>query len=154
MSDQGHLRRLSQVWDGQPLYFITTCVALRREVLANPAAHAILRREWAGLKDRHGWAVGRYVIMPDHVHFMAMPSSAGAKRLHLAVGRWKEWTARALLRMTGASAPFWQAEFFDHVLRSAESRSEKWSYIRQNPVRAGLVARAEDWPYAGAIDFE
>ena len=42
----------------------------------------------------------------------------------------------------------WQAGFFDHVLRSDESRSEKWEYIRMNPVRAGLVEEADDWPYA------
>jgi len=45
--------------------------------------------------------------------------------------------------------PIWQAEFFDHVLRSAHSYDQKWVYVRENPVRAGLVARPEDWPHAG-----
>ena len=45
----------------------------------------------------------------------------------------------------------WQRSFFDHVLRSNESYSEKWNYVRDNPVRAGLVANAADWPYAGEI---
>jgi hypothetical protein len=40
------------------------------------------------------------------------------------------------------------------VLRSSASRAEKWNYIRDNPVRAGLVARPEDWPYTGWIDFQ
>jgi len=45
-------------------------------------------------------------------------------------------------------APHWQKGFFDHVLRSAESYSQKWHYVRENPVRAGLISRWEDWPYS------
>lgn len=46
---------------------------------------------------------------------------------------------------------FWQPGFHDHVLRNDESHGEKWSYVRENPVRAGLVLNADDWPYAGEI---
>jgi hypothetical protein len=52
------------------------------------------------------------------------------------------------------TAPLWQPEFFDHLLRSGESMAEKWMYVRENPVRAGLVAQAEIWPYAGSVDFQ
>jgi REP element-mobilizing transposase RayT len=45
----------------------------------------------------------------------------------------------------------WQRRFFDHVLRNEESYAQKWEYVRENPVRAGLVANADDWPYAGEI---
>jgi len=48
-------------------------------------------------------------------------------------------------------ARFWQPGFFDHVLRSDESYAEKWNYVRDNPVRAGLVKAADDWPYQGEI---
>ena len=41
--------------------------------------------------------------------------------------------------------------FFDHVIRSSESYAEKWSYVQENPVRAGLVVDASDWPYSGEI---
>jgi hypothetical protein len=44
------------------------------------------------------------------------------------------------------------ANFFDHVLRSSESYSEKWNYVRDNPVRAGLVSNAGEWHYAGEIE--
>src|SRR6266404_5418024 len=39
----------------------------------------------------------------------------------------------------------------DHLLRSAESYTEKWHYVRENPVRAGLVKRWDDWPFHGEI---
>ncbi|MGI9172622.1 MAG: transposase [Chthoniobacterales bacterium] len=47
----------------------------------------------------------------------------------------------------------WQRGFFDHLLRNSESYSQKWNYVEQNPVRAGLVENAEDWPYAGQIAY-
>ena len=47
----------------------------------------------------------------------------------------------------------WQRGFFDHVLRKDESYGQKWTYVRDNPVRAGLVANADDWPYAGEIIY-
>jgi hypothetical protein len=47
----------------------------------------------------------------------------------------------------------WQREFFDHVLRSAESYSEKWNYVRNNPVRAGLVSTADEWKHPGEIEI-
>ena len=39
------------------------------------------------------------------------------------------------------------AEAVSILLRSDESLSDKWEYLRQNPVRAGLVANPEDWPF-------
>ena len=55
--------------------------------------------------------------------------------------------------MERATPPIWQLEFFDHVLRSAKSYSEKWDYVRENPVRAGLAVAAEHWPYAGECEL-
>jgi len=56
--------------------------------------------------------------------------------------------------MLEIEAPFWQREFFDHLLRSNESYSEKWEYVRQNPARAGLVANAADWEFSGDIHYK
>ncbi len=69
------------------------------------------------------------------------------------MGSWKEWTAKAIKRELQLAGNVWQREFFDHVLRSDESYSEKWNYVRENPVRAGLVPRPEDWKYHGSIHF-
>jgi REP element-mobilizing transposase RayT len=154
MKTHAHLGRLRDVWARQPVYFITTCTAGRRPLLANPTAHGIMEAEWRTMSARRGWSVGRYVIMPDHVHFFVTPAGAEAEPLSVAIGAWKQWSAYALRRVETFAGPLWQREFFDHVLRTGESRGEKWHYMRENPVRAGLVARAEDWPYAGVIDYD
>ena len=59
---------------------------------------------------------------------------------------------RTPLKLPGQKfTSFWQPGFDDHLLRSDESYAAKWDYVFQNPVRAGLVNRVEDWPYAGEI---
>lgn len=67
---------------------------------------------------------------------------------------WKQLSARRILRMQDGAAPLWQPEFFEHLMRSDESRSEKWRYVRDNPVRAGLMFEAGEWPFEGWIDVE
>jgi putative transposase len=93
-------------------------------------------------------AVGRYVIMPDHVHLFV----CGDEEFDL--GRWIARLKQALTRAncwSKDSGQIWQEGFFDHILRNDESMNAKWEYIVQNPVRAGLVNRTEDWPYQGEI---
>ncbi len=55
--------------------------------------------------------------------------------------------------LSRAKGQIWEEGFFDHVLRSNESYSQKWNYVRENPVRAGLVKSAADWPYQGEIVY-
>jgi hypothetical protein len=47
--------------------------------------------------------------------------------------------------------PHWQKGFFDHLIRNSESYAQKWEYVRENPVRAGLVKHADAWPYQGEL---
>ena len=94
--------------------------------------------------------MGRYVIMPDHVHLFVRGSQVF--RLGPWVGLLKQALAKAT-RLSRAEAQVWEEGFFDHVLRSNESYSQKWNYVRENPVRAGLVKAVEDWPYQGEIVY-
>ena len=152
MPPHKHLRRLDQVWLEPAVYFVTVCVAGRRAMLANPNAFAVLTEEFQAAPERHGWTIGRFVAMPDHLHFFcAEGGRPDAVALSRFAGGFKQWTAKRILRFAGAPAPLWQRQFFDHVLRSGESYESKWSYVRENPVRAGLVAKAEDWPYGGEL---
>jgi len=56
-----------------PIYFVTTCTKNRGAVLATKYVPQILVEEWRLAHGRHGWAIGRYVIMPDHVYFFCRP---------------------------------------------------------------------------------
>jgi REP-associated tyrosine transposase len=129
----------------------------RRPLLARDEVAKILIDEWRSAHERHGWAIGCYVIMPDHVHFFCRPE-LDAKLLSEFVGSWKSYTSRKINslgrpRSTPAATTLLQREFFDHVLRSTESYSEKWNYVKDNPVRAGLVSASDEWKYAGEIEM-
>ena len=89
-----HLRRLERVWIDWPIYFVTTCTLKRRSILASNEVAKILSDEWKNAHNRHGWAVGRYVIMPDHVHFFCS-AELDAKTLPIFMQAWKQWTDNA-----------------------------------------------------------
>lgn len=99
----------------------------------------------------HAW-VGAYCLMPDHLHFVAGPTVNGQSVLTF-VERFKGKTTNASWQF-GWSGKLWQPRGHDHVLRSAEALDDTYAYILTNPVRAGLVAEPEDWPWSGRFDLE
>ena len=94
--------------------------------------------------DKVSVALGRYVIMPDHVHLFVRGDR------NFALSSWLSGLKRAISVATKCSQ-LWQPGFFDHILRSDESYGEKWNYVRDNPARAGLVKVPTSWPYQGEI---
>ncbi len=141
------LRRLESTYERRPIYFVTAGTAERRELLANDLVHEALVRFARSAPERGAW-VGRYVLMPDHLHLFVVVEDERV-RLSGWMGSLKNSISKTLSGR-GEVSPHWQKGFFDHVMRSGQSYSQKWDYVRENPVRAGLVARAGDWPYAGA----
>jgi putative transposase len=141
-------QRLQWLFTSNPIYYITACTHNRRRILDRSDVQNTFIQFGLLAADRGVW-VGRYVIMPDHVHLFvgfgpeSMPVSAWMKSFKNAISK--------TLRNATFPAPHWQKGFFDHVIRSQESYEQKWFYVRDNPVRAGLVPSAEDWPYAGEI---
>ncbi|MEI8207013.1 MAG: transposase [Kiritimatiellales bacterium] len=94
----------------------------------------------AGERSICGIAIGQYVIIPEHIHFFVR--LAPQYKLGATVGFLKK-TLSVALKKNGSSPPHWQPGFFDHMVRSAAGYSEKWEYVCQNPVRAGLVKSAD-----------
>jgi REP element-mobilizing transposase RayT len=87
------------------------------------------------------WHITLFVLMPDHLH--ALLSFARDQSMSEVIKNWKRFHART-------NHVLWQEGYFDHRLRPDERGSQfsaKMNYIRQNPVAAGLCARAEKWPW-------
>ncbi|RYH61344.1 MAG: IS200/IS605 family transposase [Alcaligenaceae bacterium] len=76
--------------------------------------------------------------MPDHLH--GLFSFPHTDRIKPAMSAMKSWLAKS-------QGIRWQRDFFDHRLRNWESGEEKRRYILMNPVRAGLCATPEAWPF-------
>ena len=128
------------------IIFVTLCTKDRKPLLANPEAHAILRDVWAATD---AWFVGRYVIMPDHLHLFCSPTALVPQTLESWIKFWKSVAARRWPRRE--EAPIWQRHFWDRQLRRGEGYDAKWDYVVANPVRAGFVVRSDDWPYQGEM---
>ena len=129
------------------IYFITCCTHSRQKCLDSQQAHEAILTAWQRLPN---WLVGRYTIMPDHLHFFALPFSREAN-LSNFMQAFRALVTRQL-RPANFPYPLWQREFFDHILRSGENYEEKWNYVWLNPVRHQLVAEPGDWPYSGEIN--
>ncbi len=138
-------RRLGLIYLSEPLYFVTFSTRNRRAIPSLERAQAALE-EYSnrGLRD-FAVGVGRYVIMPDHVHLFVRGDA------EFLLSRWIAGLKRAISSALEIRGEFWQPTFFDHILRSDESYGQKWLYVRDNPVRAGLVEQSDQWRYQGEI---
>jgi REP element-mobilizing transposase RayT len=91
------------------------------------------------------------VVMPDHVHMIFTPLvNQLAMEIHsLAeiMDAIKGASAHRINKILGRKGRVWQAESFDHVLRSSENLDAKIAYLLENPVRAGLVEEWADYPW-------
>jgi len=133
------------IYSSEPVYFVTFCTRDRRRISDLEQAQSALEKYAQRGTDEFGAALGRYVIMPDHIHLFVCGDA------DFVLSKWVAGLKRAISKALGIRGEFWQPTFFDHILRSDESYSEKWEYICQNPVRAGLVKQSEDWKYQGEI---
>ena len=138
-------RRLPHFQKFDRTLFVTFCT-LAREPLSPEGRDAVLRH---CIHD-HGqrFVLHAAVVMPDHVHLLLTPlmdEKGWPYPLAFILKLVKGTSAREINKVLGHCGPVWQEESFDHVLRSDESFEEKLEYIRQNPVRRGLVTRAEDY---------
>ncbi len=126
------------------IVFLTVCTKNRTPSLACATVHTNIVEIW---KAMDAWAIGFYLLMPDHLHLFCSPQNPEFS-LKSWVGRWK----RKFSRLHLPQATGWQRDFWDTRLRHGESYHDKWEYIRRNPVRKELVSKPEDWPYCGELN--
>src|SRR5437764_1202319 len=130
-------------WEKRTIYFITFCIESRKSVLAKAQARNICRAVFEKLDK---WRILSAIAMPNHLHILAAPASRDASISDFNEA-YRTSNHRPYVPEGAATDWRWQEGCFDRLLRSDESLSEKWEYLRQNPVRAGLVEHSEDWPY-------
>lgn len=86
--------------------------------------------------------------MPNHVHLLCTPLSGHllAEIMHSI----KSFTSSEANKMLGRKGRFWQKEYFDRYIRNARQFVRTVTYIENNPVKANLCDRAEDWAFGSA----
>ncbi len=99
----------------------------------------------------HGkWRLALFLVMPDHLHFIAQFSATcgHAGRVTLPMVSIIQQFKSYLIRTFGLR---FQRDFFDTRLRDDAHFAEEYDYILGNPVRKGLCATPEEWPYSLAF---
>jgi len=111
----------------------------------------------AEASERRGLAIVAYCLMPNHVHLIAVPSAPGSLADTLRIAH-REYAERINLRF-GWTGHLWQERFGSCPMDEHHARNAL-RYVLLNPVRAGLVDRAEKWPWSsaralldGGVDF-
>ena len=103
--------------------------------------------------DAHRYRLFAWVVMPNHVHVLFMPLNGWT--VAKIVGSWKKFTGHKIRDSQRASGgarqgPVWHREYWDRYIRSERHFKRAIDYIHHNPVKAGLVARPEDWHWSSA----
>ncbi len=123
---------------------------LKQPTLANLVADSLHYRE------QRVYRLDAFTIMSNHVHVLFAPLEDGVNldgtlkyhKLSKIMQSLKRHTARECNLLLGRQGTFWQAESYDHIVRDESEWQRILWYILQNPVKAGLVAEWQQWPYS------
>jgi REP element-mobilizing transposase RayT len=129
------------------IVFVTVCTEKRKTILCRNDAHRLLLASW---KKANSWLIGKYVLMPDHIHLFCAPSGGIVKALPAWIQYWKALVSRSWPHIE--EQPIWQKSFWDTQMRRGEGYEAKWEYVRWNPIRKGLARSPEEWPYQGCLN--
>ena len=152
-----HLRRYTG--QGQ-LHFITFCCYQRRALLGRATARTLTMKILGEVRDRYGFALIGYVLMPEHVHLLMSeaPGTSPAKVVQVfkqRVARRLRGKSRAAkgqlaLRFVedGELRRFWQRRYYDFNVYSEKKLREKLDYMHANPVKEKLVSHPREWPWS------
>jgi REP element-mobilizing transposase RayT len=140
-----NIRLPSKIYQNSSIIFsLTICTWERLPLFANSIyADAVTDTLKAGLLAKKT-KLYAYCLMPDHLHLLVSPKDVNLIDL---INRWKSYSAN-LLRKIGLSSKCWQRSFYDHALRKEEEIETTAGYIVNNPVRAGIVNRWQEYGYS------
>ena len=129
----------------EPIVLHVTVATFQRQcILADERVHVALAQVW---RQATHWLTGYYLIMPDHLHLFCAPGVHTPPPIRHWAGYWK--------RLAGNIEPGVKRQFqedcWDTQMRSQDHYVRKLDYVMNNPVRKGLVADPEDWPFQGNI---
>ncbi len=143
-------RLAAESYRGRRAYFLTLCVCERKKVFTDGTLVSTLLALLEKTCAAHSFRVHAFCFMPDHLHLILVGESESSEVS--PVIRALKGAATEVVRASSISS-LWQKRYYDHVLRGGKSLDESAWYVFLNPVRAGLVKRAGEWPYSGSFVF-
>ncbi len=98
--------------------------------------------------DGERYRIVAWCVMPNHVH-VVFEQTRGAL-LASVVQAWKSTSAHRINVLLTRRGRLWRREYFDRFMRDGDHLAQTVRYVEQNPVKAGLVAEASEWPFSSA----
>jgi putative transposase len=138
---------LERVQEAGELHFVTFSCFGRRGYLGDSAARGLFEDALVRTGFRYEMDVVGYVIMPEHVHLLLSEPGKGL----LAVGL---QALKLAVSKRSDQHPFWLARYYDFNVYSQRKVGEKLSYMHENPVKRGLVDKAEDWRWSSCRYYQ
>ena len=158
---------LQRLYGQGHLHFITFSCYRRLPLLKSARARNVFVRELARVRERLGFRLIGYVVMPEHVHLLVSEPRRGtpstvlhdlklrvARRLrkrqrHVAAGQW----TLPSMETTPPRRAFWQARFYDFNVDREKKKKEKLECMHENPVKRGLVSHSKDWVWSSWSNY-
>ena len=131
-------------------YFLTFCTYWRRKHFAIQVKVDLVCTQILRAAADQRFEIRAYCFMPDHVHFLIEGQDDGSD-CRKFISRAKQLSGFHFKKEF--REPLWQRYGFERVLRDDEATLSVMRYIVENPVRAGLVERAGDYPFLGTGEY-
>jgi putative transposase len=132
---------------GQYRYFLTFCVDARRHLFMTAQVVELVLQQILRAAAENGFAIIAYCFMPDHLHLL-VGGTAPDSDLQMFCKQAKQYAGFEFKQ--GYGEKLWQPSFYDTVLRDEEGTWSVARYIVNNPLRAGLAGRADEYPFLGS----
>jgi REP element-mobilizing transposase RayT len=131
------------------MFFFTANVRGSRTAFSAPGVAARCLNLLQKTADELDVEVDTFCLMPDHIHLLVLTQEGVDVATFMY--RFKQASGFECNQQLGWQGPFWQASYYDHVVRRDEDIESIRAYVLGNPVRAGIVEDAEKYPYAGSL---
>ena len=148
-NNPGHLKGFSYV--GLHRYSLTFCTQQRQHLFTDASAVELVVQQLVRASMEQKFSVIAYCFMPDHLHVLSegTDDDSDCKRFIKAFKQYSGYYYSQKHHKT-----LWQRYGFEHVLRDDEVTREVAKYILANPIRAGLAATVEQYPYVGSLIYQ
>jgi putative transposase len=131
------------------LHFITCSCYRRLPLLDSVRSRNLFVKILSDVRDRYGFALVGYVVMPEHIHMLISEPAKGTPSTVMQV--LKQRVSRA--HPDNSLEKFWEARFYDFNVWSQKKKVEKLQYMHMNPVMRGLVSHPKDWPWSSFLFY-
>ena len=128
-------------------YFVTTGTWGHRSLFQNTTLADLLVDTLLHYRHDKKFLLYEFVVMPNHIHLILTPCGITLERAMQFI---KGGFSYRVKKEFALNTEIWERSYVDHRIRDSSDYLKHAAYIRQNPVEARLVARAEDYSYSSA----